>query len=194
MRHMINPIIIVSLSLLICACVPTIYGANQTTDKRDATSTKPPGREARVGARLINADTVEVGRADITQGKDGVQLDITVSNLAPGSYGVHLHMVGKCDAPDFKSAGGHWNPEAKQHGRDNPMGSHLGDLPNLLVTKQNKGKMSIALPGVLVAGNTGLLDADGTSIIIHSMPDDYKTDPSGNSGARAICGVFGLGS
>jgi Cu-Zn family superoxide dismutase len=106
--------------------------------------------------------------------------------LPPGDHGLHIHSVGLCEGPAFASAGPHWNPDAKMHGRDNPMGAHRGDLPNLQVGTNGSGSVSFELPGSAAA----LLDADGASIVIHAAPDDYKTDPSGSSGGRIACGVF----
>lgn len=116
---------------------------------------------------------------------DGRQARIKVQTegLAPGVHGIHLHAVGRCESPDFKSAGAHWNPAGKQHGHDNPLGAHLGDLPNLTVGADGKGSASFHVEG-------DMDDADGTSLVIHAQSDDYKTDPSGNSGERIACAVL----
>ena len=108
----------------------------------------------------------------------------------PGTYGIHLHAVGKCDAPDFTTAGPHWNPAQKQHGFDNPMGAHAGDVRNLVVNPDGTAAVSVQLAGALF---DGALDADGLALVIHEKADDYSTDPSGNSGKRIICGVFTKG-
>jgi Cu-Zn family superoxide dismutase len=102
-------------------------------------------------------------------------------------HGIHLHAIGRCEGPDFKSAGGHWNPAGHQHGRDNPMGAHLGDLPNFDVAGQTVASLTLPVGGITAAD---LADADGTALVIHADPDDYKTDPSGNSGARIACAVL----
>ncbi|MDB5715162.1 MAG: superoxide dismutase family protein [Sphingomonadales bacterium] len=109
--------------------------------------------------------------------------------LPPGDHGLHIHTVGLCEGPAFASAGPHWNPDMKMHGRDNPMGAHRGDLPNLQIGTDGTGTVSFDLPG----GTASLLDADGASIMVHAAPDDYKTDPSGASGGRIACGVFVAG-
>jgi superoxide dismutase, Cu-Zn family len=125
-----------------------------------------------------------------TQNADGAALSVAVKTPAAAQYGMHIHAVGKCDGPDFASAGGHWNPGGKQHGADNPMGAHMGDLPNL----DGKAGQSVTaekqLAGVRLLDEGGLMDADGAALIIHAKADDYKTDPSGNSGARIMCGIF----
>jgi len=118
--------------------------------------------------------------SDDQQTKIGVQ----AKGLPPGVHGIHLHSVGRCDGPDFKSAGTHWNPKDKQHGHENPMGAHLGDLANLNVGEDGTGNASFTI------GPQPLDDADGTSLVIHAKPDDYKTDPSGNSGDRIACAVL----
>jgi Cu-Zn family superoxide dismutase len=107
---------------------------------------------------------------------------------------MHLHAVGKCEGPDFTTAGPHWNPDMKQHGRDNPMGAHHGDLPNVTAGADRKITLEFKLPDFVISGPAGLLDADGGALVIHEKADDYKTDPSGNSGKRIICGVFKSGN
>jgi superoxide dismutase, Cu-Zn family len=141
-------------------------------------------------AVLKNKDDAKLGSAFIIQSKYGLELNVKLAGLTPGKYGMHLHEVGKCDGPDFKTAGMHWNPAGKQHGRDNPMGAHSGDMPNITISADKKGSLSVALEGAQMEGVNGLFDADGTSIIIHASADDFRTDPSGNSGARMICGVL----
>jgi Cu-Zn family superoxide dismutase len=108
---------------------------------------------------------------------------------------MHLHQVGRCDqggTPTFASAGGHYNPAGRQHGTQNPEGPHAGDLPN--VTVGADGRLTLPDSGVVAVMNetarAGLLDPDGTALVIHAQADDYRTDPSGNSGARIACGVL----
>ena len=116
-----------------------------------------------------------------------LRVDVQVSGLAPGIYGAHVHTVGRCDAPGFASAGGHWNPAMHQHGRLNPAGSHAGDLPNLTVDSSGRGGIAFAVPGTVET----LLDADGAALVLHAHADDERTDPSGNSGDRIACAVLG---
>jgi Cu-Zn family superoxide dismutase len=132
-----------------------------------------------------------VGQATFTQQADGVMLMAEVKGLPAGEHGIHVHEVGKCDAPDFMSAGGHYNPAAKQHGLENPMGAHAGDMPNLTVGGDGTGEFEFMLKGVTLESGTGtLFKQDGTALVIHAAADDEKTDPSGNSGARIACGVI----
>lgn len=120
----------------------------------------------------------------------GVRVRVDAAGLVAGTYAVHLHEVGLCEPPDFASAGPHWNPTGRQHGRLNPDGAHLGDLPNLNVGTDGAGTVDFAIPAAsLRGGSRALLDRDGAALVIHVAPDDYRTDPSGNSGARLGCGV-----
>ena len=129
-------------------------------------------------ATLRTGTGADAGRATATEVAGGLRVTLD---------GVHVHTVGRCDAPDFTTAGGHWNPAQRQHGSLNPQGPHEGDMPNMTVGNDGRGTLGVVLPGATIAG---LLDADGAAIIIHAAADDLKTDPSGNSGGRIACGVF----
>ena len=120
-------------------------------------------------------------------------ISIAAVGLAPGAHGVHLHSVGTCDAPGFVSAGSHLNPHGKQHGSANPAGSHLGDLPNLVVGADGAGTITAKLGDSRAEIEAALYDADGTALVIHASSDDYLTDPSGNSGPRIACAVLKRG-
>jgi len=140
---------------------------------------------------LLNTKGAPVGTATFSEKSNGVQLDLKVSNLPPGLHGFHIHAVGKCEAPDFASAGPHLNPEGKQHGWDNPLGHHLGDLQNLNVGPDGKANVRVLVPGVTLGeGANSLFHEGGTALVIHAKPDDGKTDPAGNAGARIACGVI----
>lgn len=136
------------------------------------------------GRLLATASAADAG--------DRLRVRVDAAGLAPGSYAAHVHAVGRCDPPGFESAGPHWNPLNREHGTQNPEGPHLGDLPNLLVGADGSGSFEFAIPGASLAGRRlPMLDADGAALVIHASADDYRTDPSGNSGARIACGVFG---
>jgi Cu-Zn family superoxide dismutase len=142
-------------------------------------------------ADLLDTKGAPVGTATFSEKSNGVQLDLKAFNLPPGLHGFHIHAVGKCEAPAFISAGPHFNPEGKQHGWDNPQGHHLGDLPNLNVGPEGKANIRILVPGVTLGeGPKSLFHEGGTSLVIHEKPDDGKTDPAGNAGARIACGVI----
>ncbi|MFN3387426.1 MAG: superoxide dismutase family protein [Allosphingosinicella sp.] len=131
-------------------------------------------------------------RATATESGDSIRVRVEAVDMTAGAYGTHVHTTGRCDAPSFESAGGHWNPTGRQHGRDNPQGEHKGDLPNLLVGTDGRGSFEFTIPGASISqGPNRLLDADGAAIVVHSGADDYRTDPSGNSGSRVACGVLG---
>lgn len=133
---------------------------------------------------------IPAGTILVTAAGDRVTVSLAATGLTEGTHGVHLHTTGKCETPDFASAGGHLNPASHQHGILNPAGSHLGDLPNLEIDKQGRGALSAELKGSLADARTALFDSDGTAVVIHAGPDDYKTDPSGNSGSRIACAVL----
>lgn len=141
-------------------------------------------------ATLKLANGLPAGTVLLTAAGDKLSINLAATGLTTGSHGVHLHMVGNCTAPGFASAGGHLNPNTRQHGRENPAGSHMGDLPNLAVDAQGRGILAAEIPGNRADLETALFDTDGTAIVIHAKPDDYKTDPSGNSGERIACGVL----
>ena len=112
--------------------------------------------------------------------------------MPPGGHGIHLHETGKCEAPSFESAGPHFNPTNKKHGVENPLGPHLGDLPNIVADETGEVQLNfITADFTLKKGEaTSIFDQDGTAVVIHEKEDDYKTDPAGNSGARIACGVI----
>lgn len=150
--------------------------------------------------------TVEVGRAVLQQAdgrpagvarvsSNGAEVTITVAltGLAPGPHAVHLHTMGRCEGAAFAAAGGHLNPAGREHGSDNPAGAHLGDLPNSIIGAGGAGTVSASLPGTPEQVIAALFDADATAVVVHAGPDDYRTDPAGNSGARIVCGVLTRG-
>jgi Cu-Zn family superoxide dismutase len=143
---------------------------------------------------LINAAGQTIGGVRAWQTAGGVTFRIDATGLPHGIHGVHVHAVGRCDPPEFTSAGGHWNPLARKHGTNNPQGPHAGDLPNVEVAANGVLTATLTLPNAGLTAPPGaagaLLDADGAALVIHAGPDDYVTDPSGNSGARIACAVI----
>jgi Cu-Zn family superoxide dismutase len=145
----------------------------------------------RAAAPLRNAEGQVLGMAIFTQEAQGVRISVTVKGLSPGEHGIHIHSVGKCEPPDFLSAGPHFNPTNKKHGLTNPEGPHAGDLPNLVAGEEGSAVYEHITDRVtLTPGELSLFDEDGSSLVIHAGPDDQMTDPAGNSGARVLCGVI----
>jgi superoxide dismutase, Cu-Zn family len=141
---------------------------------------------------LRNPAGADLGTVRLSERDGLILVHIKATGLAPGSHGTHLHAAGRCDAPDFQSAGAHHNPSGKQHGILNPNGHHLGDLPNLIVAQDGRAEAIDEVMGP--EAKTGLkafVGSAGLALVIHADPDDQRTDPSGNSGARIACAVIG---
>ncbi|WP_083500244.1 superoxide dismutase family protein [Sphingomonas endophytica] len=177
MRHLAMMAGIGAAALSLAAC--------NDQDKME-TGTPVAGGQ-RATAMLMTATGAPVGRATATEVAGGVRFTIDATGMPAGTHGAHVHMIGRCDAPDFASAGGHWNPTQKKHGTMNPQGPHEGDLPNLVIGTDGRGTIGATIPAATWAA---LMDADGAAMVVHANPDDLMTDPSGNSGGRIACGVF----
>jgi Cu-Zn family superoxide dismutase len=146
------------------------------------------------GATLKDSSGRVVGSAVLLQEDDGVRILLDLKGVAPGTKGVHIHEVGRCEAPNFDSAGAHFNPKQAEHGTENPRGPHAGDLPNIAVDATGRGHLEVTIPRVtLKLGSASLLDGSGTALVVHEGPDDMRTDPAGNSGRRIACGVIERG-
>jgi Cu-Zn family superoxide dismutase len=147
--------------------------------------------QAAVHADIHDRSGAVVGHVNAHAEGKGVTFEISVKGLKPGKHGVHIHSVGKCEAPDFKSAGSHFAFPGQMHGMDNAKGPHLGDMPNLIVKADGAGKLRFHSDLVSMSGGENSLSkAGGTAIVIHDKQDDQKTDPSGASGDRIACGVL----
>lgn len=148
--------------------------------------------EAKMAAsELKNNQGKTVGYATFVEGPDGVEIAVQVHDIPQGLHGFHIHAVGKCETPDFKSAGGHFNPFGRKHGLKNPEGSHAGDMPNLIVGPDGTASAIFLAPLVILEnGKNSLFQPAGTALVIHAGKDDQKTDPAGDAGARIACGVI----
>lgn len=141
-------------------------------------------------ASLRLANGASAGTAMLMRDGDGYAVMVRAMGLQPGAKGFHLHTTGRCDAPDFTSAGGHLNPGDRDHGRLSPGGPHLGDMTNLQVGTDGMVTATVEVPDVRTDALAQIFDADGTAVMIHSGPDDYRTNPSGDAGSRVACGVL----
>lgn len=139
---------------------------------------------------ILNADSSEIGKIKITALETGgVDLVVSITGLTPGSHAMHFHEFGRCDGPDFKSAGGHYNPAKVPHGE------HAGDMMNVDVAEDGTGKFEVTNSKVNLTGGSlpALMDSDGTALIIHAGADDYTSQPSGAAGPRVACAVIPAG-
>jgi Cu-Zn family superoxide dismutase len=142
-------------------------------------------------AEILNAKGQKIGSATFTETADGVRINVQVSKLPPGVHAMHLHNVGDCHGPDFKSSGPHFNPFGKKHGAKNPDGPHAGDLPNFEVKPDGTAEVEVTAKLVtLKEGKNSLFQTGGTCLMIHEKADDEVTDPTGNAGERLACGVI----
>lgn len=159
------------------------FGSAQGQQAGSGVTDSPPAYVA----TMIDGTGKPLGPVGVWQTPQGVVVTVRVEFLPRGLHGIHIHTVGKCDGPGFTTAGGHWNPAGKQHGSMNPAGPHHGDLPNLSIADNGFGFVDFTIAGATL---DSLIDSDGAAVVIHADPDDMKTDPSGNSGARIACGVL----
>jgi superoxide dismutase, Cu-Zn family len=149
-----------------------------------ATTLKGPDGIAQLSAR--SGSNVS-GTVNVSEVPGGVKVQAKVRGLTPGEHGFHIHEVGDCSAPEAISAKGHFNPSGKEHGLFSSPEHHGGDMPNLIANAQGEATYSFELMGVSLAGTGGVI---GRSLVIHADPDDYKSQPAGNSGKRIACGVI----
>lgn len=148
-----------------------------------------------VTVQMETTDGRDGGTATLIGEKHGIKVKVDFKNLDPGQHGIHIHEFAKCDAPSFKSAGGHFNPDMKQHGYQNPQGHHAGDIPfNLTVGDDGMVKKEFVDKNVTLDPSkpNSVFANGGTSLMVHAGPDDMKSDPAGNAGAREACGIISM--
>lgn len=174
-------LLIVTLAALASSC------ASDRSATGDRSRTETPRVEF-AHANMKDASGADIGQIRFHQTRDGLEITGELTNLQPGEHGLHIHQKPSCEAPDFKSAGDHFNPTNREHGDKNPKGSHVGDLQNIFATSQGAVKVGMNSTQLALYGLAGILENGGTAIVVHAKPDDRQTDPSGGSGDRVACG------
>jgi Cu-Zn family superoxide dismutase len=190
--------LIPGFSALALAACATDSGADDAIPVVADGDSGPPAAVSTIGPARLTADLRDSegrtrARATAESSGDSLRVRVEAVGMSPGAYGAHLHTTGRCDPPGFTTAGPHWNPTGQMHGKDNPKGMHKGDLPNLVVGTDGRGSFEYTIPNAGLSGMlpNRLIDADGAAVVLHEKADDFRTDPSGNSGARIACGVLG---
>lgn len=142
-------------------------------------------------ADMMDAEGRGLGAVILNEADGEIAMAGALIGLSPGEHGFHIHAVGRCDPPDFESAGDHFAPAGSAHGFDAAGGPHAGDLRNLTAGADSIATVELTTSLVsLRGGDARLLDDDGSALVVHADPDDYASQPSGNSGARIACGVI----
>ena len=140
---------------------------------------------------LKNAQGETVATATLSGAGKGIEIELAGQKLPPGEHAIHLHQAAKCEPPDFKSAGPHFNPENKQHGTENPQGPHVGDMPNITVKEDGTVKTTVKNERATLGDGANSVYANGgTALVLHAKADDMKSDPAGNAGDRIACGII----
>lgn len=190
----------------VCAAAALLTSCGKTKEESPAPSdeqatatpstppvTEPePAPSASVQLSATQGNTASGSLTVVTMG-DGVHFTGTLQGLKPDAeFGFHVHEKGDCSAPDASSAGGHFNPAGVEHGNPQSQPHHAGDMPNAKSDAQGNAQVNAHVSG-LTLSDGGPNDIIGKAVVLHEKPDDYKSQPSGNSGARIACGVVTAG-
>jgi Cu-Zn family superoxide dismutase len=171
------------------AVLTLVYAATPATQGPAVKGTS--GSMPAAAAALADGSGRGVGDARLQQTSHGVLLRLDLRNVTPGVHALHIHEAGRCDAPSFESAGGHFAPNRRAHGFLNPSGPHAGDLPNIFVPASTELSIEYLIPDVTIdPGPRSLLDTNGSAVVIHADQDDYFSDPAGHAGDRLACGAI----
>jgi superoxide dismutase, Cu-Zn family len=189
--HRFIPVTLLAGSVALLSCGDAGRRDAEPGAVRDSPAAQPAATD--VTAPMRTPAGKDLGTLTLTEAGGGITLAGRLTGLPPGEHGIHLHAVGRCDPPKFESAGDHWNPTNRQHGKDSPQGPHLGDLTNLTVARDSSVTVQATTPGGTIRGTNAALDGDGAAVVVHAKRDDYKSQPSGDSGDRIACGVVGGG-
>ena len=187
------------LAMALCLCGVLSAGAQtaaETPGKKSAHETAPGAvawEEYDAVAILLNPQGEKIGKVIVVEAADGLLLRLQAHGLKPGWHAFHLHQSGKCEAPSFESAGGHYHPGMGAHGLLDQEDPHAGDLVNIYVPEDGKVVQEIHAARLSLRGEANILDADGSAFVIHEKADDYLSQPSGASGGRIACGVVQAG-
>lgn len=187
------------MSLFMMMFIPVVSACGGMNDSEpeqnsvEETSIDSKEEPKSVSVDLKNADEKVVAVVSLIEEADGLHVKLVGTDLPEGTHAFHIHEKGVCEAPDFKSAGGHYNPTDKNHGKDDPDGPHAGDFDNIVVGTDGQVEVEFTTDRVTLekGKENTLYPEEGTSLVIHDGPDDYKSQPSGDAGDRIACGVIG---
>jgi superoxide dismutase, Cu-Zn family len=153
-----------------------------------ACATVAPGGGSAVADLAPTAGNTAKGTVTFTPRGDKIAIAAKISGLTPGQHGFHIHEKGDCSSPDGMSAGGHFNPFGKPHANPAVADHHAGDMPMLVADAGGNATLDVVLDTMTIGSGAG--DIVGRAVIVHKDPDDFTTQPTGNSGARVACGVI----
>ncbi len=188
MKRLMASLVVAGLVASACASGPNV-GKSSATPNPASYIESPSVPIANAG--FVDKDGRILGTASFRETTLGVRVEVNVRDVLPGKHGMHIHAAGKCDPPDFMTAGGHFNPNTKTHGVAGSVSSHAGDVPQIVVGSDGRGSLTFVAPHLSLnrAASNGLAFGAGTAIVIHANSDDEQTDPAGNSGTRIACGI-----